>query len=520
MNPRLCILVLFGPLCDLAAPPPPATLGAQPSMGRGVNIGTTPGDTTTGAQPSLTTRLPATAHRDRHHPLPVSPPPGDFPHPDPARWYNPPIMATADEQPFLDAILARYHDDGPRLVYADWLDETGLSLDAARAELIRVQIALARLPDDHVRLAELANRQAELLQQHRHAWTAHLTDLVAGVEFRRGIPDSVSIDAATFMERGAELFGRAPVRRVRLLAVARVMPNLIHCPHLGSVDELDLGGCELGNGGVNLLVRSAHLRTVRVLELGFNGLDDQGIQNLAAASTLNGLRELALNDNGQITAEGVRALAESPFFAGLTSLDLSGNDVNESGVRSVVESRTLSGIESLKLSGNPIGDAGLATLLRSQLLTRTLDREPRLDLRDAAIGPSGAESLARSQHLARVAHIDLSGNYLGDAGAVALARSGRLGSLRTLRLARNQVTDAGAVTIATAAAEAPYLRLLDLAGNRLTAKGIETARVAAAAGGCHLEVGPAAAPPPVPVADVLPDVAALKRGITYPTRRT
>ncbi len=50
-------------------------------------------------------------------------------------------MATAEA--FLEAIIGRPDDDGPRLAYADWLDERG---DAARAEFIRVQIALARLP--------------------------------------------------------------------------------------------------------------------------------------------------------------------------------------------------------------------------------------------------------------------------------------------------------------------------------------------------------------------------------------
>ena len=35
-------------------------------------------------------------------------------------------MSATDEQPFLADILARYHDDGPRLVYADWLDDHGI----------------------------------------------------------------------------------------------------------------------------------------------------------------------------------------------------------------------------------------------------------------------------------------------------------------------------------------------------------------------------------------------------------
>lgn len=43
----------------------------------------------------------------------------------------------AERQPFLKAIAATPDDDLPRLVYADWLDETGDDLDARHAWLIR-----------------------------------------------------------------------------------------------------------------------------------------------------------------------------------------------------------------------------------------------------------------------------------------------------------------------------------------------------------------------------------------------
>ena len=65
-------------------------------------------------------------------------------------------MPFTDEQPFLDAVFAQYHDDGPRLIYADFLEDAG---DPARAELVRLQLALARMPDEHPRRPELANRE-------------------------------------------------------------------------------------------------------------------------------------------------------------------------------------------------------------------------------------------------------------------------------------------------------------------------------------------------------------------------
>jgi uncharacterized protein (TIGR02996 family) len=436
-------------------------------------------------------------------------------------------MAPADEQPFLDAVLTRPHDDGPRLVYADFLDETGDPADAARAEFIRVQLALTKLPDDHPRRPALIDREAELKAAHRDRWTAHLAGLGTDVtaDFDRGIPDAVSIDAADFLANGAELFRSGPVRKVQLRDAARVLPQLVNSPLLARVRDLDLCGRDLGNGGVNLLVRSPHLAGVRALDLGFNGLDDAGVRLLAKASTLPGLRELSLSGNEQITADGVRFLAESPFLAGLTALDLSGNDVNDSGVRALVSAPTMARLRTLRIDRNHIGDAGVAALIGSGLIRRSLARSPRLDLRANNVGPVGAGLLARWPGLARVTHLDLGGNYLGNAGLSALLGSPHLSRVRSLRLGRNQITDKGAGAIR----ENFYrlfdqLRVLDLSGNRLTRHGIIVLEEARGTKPLALDLTGNAQPAsggevPVPVGDVLDEVAELRRRVWNPARR-
>src|SRR5437764_15277308 len=99
-----------------------------------------------------------------------------------------------DADAFLDLIRLHPDDDGPRLVYADWLDDHG---DPARAEFVRVQCALARLPPRDPRHAELRRREAELLDAHRTDWERPLAALgEVGTRFRRGFIEDVTVGAA------------------------------------------------------------------------------------------------------------------------------------------------------------------------------------------------------------------------------------------------------------------------------------------------------------------------------------
>jgi uncharacterized protein (TIGR02996 family) len=379
-------------------------------------------------------------------------------------------MHFTDEQPFLDAIFDRYADDRPRLVYADFLDDAG---EPERAELIRVQLALARLDEDDPRRLALSDRQAELLTRNRAAWTAHLAGLVVNVDFRRGVPDSASVDALTFLERGDELLRRLRVRRLRLLSAGPVAAKLAVSPLLADVRELDLCNADLGTASLTALVQSLFLKHLEALDLGFNNLDDAGAGALAQSGTLSNLTALALNDNDRITSDGLRLIAESPFLAGLTALDVAGNDIGESGLTAVVASRAMDRLRTFRINNNPIGDGGVAALARSQLLARMLRADPKLELRATGIGPAAAAALAACSSLAACTALDLTGNSLGDAGVGTLLRSPHLGRLKTLKLARNQLTDGG-VAAAHELFDALFdcVRELDLSGNRLTRVGL------------------------------------------------
>src|SRR5579884_2831930 len=112
---------------------------------------------------------------------------------------------------FLEDILANPDDDGPRLIYADWLEENG---QPERAEFIRVQIALASGRSG----AGLEAREQELLGKYGADWAKPLRGLVQQWSFQRGFVADVRVEFRTFRSRADQIFHRAPVQHLRLFS--------------------------------------------------------------------------------------------------------------------------------------------------------------------------------------------------------------------------------------------------------------------------------------------------------------
>src|SRR5262249_6251087 len=95
----------------------------------------------------------------------------------PARTELAPLLADVKEQPT---------DDRLRLVLADWLEDTGLPLDAARAELIRAQLALPWLAPDGPERLEGEKRARRLVNEHGRAWLGPVVPWLGKWEAVRG----------------------------------------------------------------------------------------------------------------------------------------------------------------------------------------------------------------------------------------------------------------------------------------------------------------------------------------------
>jgi uncharacterized protein (TIGR02996 family) len=370
-------------------------------------------------------------------------------------------MPSEDERAFFDRIRDEPDDDGPRLIYADWLDENG---QAERAEFIRLECALARLPEDDPHTPELGERQRQLSDAFEEQWTQELRQLGAQCIFHRGVIDNVSIDTGQFLESGAVLFELAPIRKVRFLNVGDRLADLIQSPLLRLVRELDLTNNPLGNRGPNFLARSKHLVRLDALDLGYTELGDKGLQVLAISPVFAPLRSLRINNNNHLGIPGMRALAESPHLTALTDLDVSDNDLSDAALRPLIDGPPGTRLTRLVLHDNRLGDAGVAALVASPAFARMAEREGRIDLRRVEMGPVGARALAESPALEMVEMLDLEGNSLLDAGLMALSASPYLRRLRELRLRETRVNDDGVRALARSELMST-LQLLDLTGN-------------------------------------------------------
>src|SRR5262245_60556904 len=106
----------------------------------------------------------------------------------------------SDAKALLQAIRDDPDDDLPRLAYADWLEEYGVEEQLARAEFIRAQVALSRMPEDDPTRPALVMREAALVLHHGEGWRAAVENWVTASEghftvspFCRGFLDEVHL---------------------------------------------------------------------------------------------------------------------------------------------------------------------------------------------------------------------------------------------------------------------------------------------------------------------------------------
>lgn len=270
-----------------------------------------------------------------------------------------------DDELLRAAIVARPDEDLPRLVYADFLQEAGHD---DRAELIRVQCALERLPPTDPERPELTRRESELLAAHKPEW--RIAGLTGTQTFRRGMIESVETTAEALVRADPEVLRLAPVRHLRLVNADRWTADLARLPLWRRLQSLTLNNNNFGAGNRMQLLDAADMPELRTLSLRNNRLWHEAVLALAETRVAAQLTRLDLSGN-PVGDEGVATLARHPAFSGLRELILRSDELQESdcvhaaGAESIADSRTLTSLEVLNFDSQYLGDDGFVVFARS-----------------------------------------------------------------------------------------------------------------------------------------------------------
>jgi uncharacterized protein (TIGR02996 family) len=366
----------------------------------------------------------------------------------------------------LQACKEEPQDDAPRLVLADWLEEHGDEHDVARAEFIRVQCQLARLPEKDPAWGALRRRERALRGAHSAAWLGHLRGEGRRLQFERGLI-RVQADRCHYLcgPQWAESAGSEPFAWVEGIraSVTHVYEahEFLRGPFPAGLSHLDLRGSKLGGPEARALFESSPPPALRTLDLRASRLGPASMEVLAGSTWLSSVTTLFVpyNDLGE---RGVRGLAASPHIARLRALDLSGNRLALNAIESLVDSPYLGNLISLTLESNHLRTPVVVRLAESRLMGQLV----RLDLRSGRpeLGAKGVEVLAGSLHTTQLEEFDLGFNGIGDRGVLALAGSPHLANLRNLNVCYNGITDQGAAALAESTTLTRLVRL-ELEGN-------------------------------------------------------
>jgi uncharacterized protein (TIGR02996 family) len=351
-----------------------------------------------------------------------------------------------DFEALVRTVFQNPDEDTPRLVFADYCDETG---QPDRAALIRVQCQLAREKPKSRRAAELKKEEKRLVERLR----LQMGTLPEGVrvEFRRGfIRLSANLyflrELGSLPERFARLFRDGWVETVCVQDYYYDLLTEAHESLLGLAGELDFSGRALSEDAMlSVVARTAGMRASgRLCRVLVSKRDRKLFEQLTAALA-----------GGEAPAALAERLPRDRVHRGLTQTML----------ELLIRSGRLRNAHRLHLEG-PLGDRG-AELLAAADLGETEE----LYLGRWQIGPAGLHALGTAEHLGRLRAFGLDGSWVDPPHAAALARGPVFARLGSLYLGSCGVTDAALVELGKGRTF-PALKVLDLESDKITPDGL------------------------------------------------
>ena len=252
-----------------------------------------------------------------------------------------------EQLPFLQAIAANPADDLPRLIFADFLEESGEPDSIARAHFIRAQIALVELLPGSPAFRDTIALQNRLFEMYSEDWIWDLPEprhAEGNPAWRRGFIEFVRMSWEDFV-RDTEMFETVPITRVQAFRA-----NYNHGITIAEVD------------------RTPHVERITHLQIGPS------------------MRPDALDSDNSDTDGILKVLLVSRGFRSLTHLDLSANNFNNANLIEFVLrlpdaafAQTLRSLDLSELYGldDAIGNV-LATARGLELLERLSLKQTQL----------------------------------------------------------------------------------------------------------------------------------------------
>jgi uncharacterized protein (TIGR02996 family) len=270
------------------------------------------------------------------------------------------------------AVIASPTDSTVRLVYADALEESGVSSNLARAEFIRAQIASESAESDARRLGALSRQCSRLFEANWLSWwapvaeaaglpyphvagkrvrdrlgrvggtgrrrrpanwpysiaasdtTVDLADYGVSFRFAAGFPEEVRFRGFETREGGPALAHRwgdaLPLARLSIMPyVGAAEWERIHGPHLQHLNDLSLD--RLTADCAPRVAASPYLARLERLAVNPIGADPQAFRAIVSNPSWKNLRSLCFT--GRLAPDNVRDIAAACTLEHLAELELS-----------------------------------------------------------------------------------------------------------------------------------------------------------------------------------------------------
>lgn len=241
------------------------------------------------------------------------------------------------------------------------------------------------------------------------------------VVFHRGLPDFLAADAKVFAEHGATLLRLAPISRLGVMTLPNFhsLRSLYALPEFARITDLSLAQTVGGDESARELSLAPNERSLRSLNLWKTGLTVAGIEAFANAPHLAQLEDLVVGGQ-QIGRDGLTALARSKLRA-LTQVSFHECGLTGDDWASLEAAPAFARVKKFLLSGNSLGDEAALALSRA----RSMSELEELDLKSQRLSETAIIALAQWPGLRSVRRLMLAENSISAAGGEALARSCR-----------------------------------------------------------------------------------------------